>query len=65
MDAMTMSFDVSEPKELEGVTPGMTVEFTLVLERPIGPRRTRSASGTTRAAEQDPLTARRLKLLQR
>ena len=62
MDGMTMSFDVSEPKELEGVMPGMTVEFTLVLERKsahVEHVRIRQYE----SAEQDPLTARRLKLL--
>ena len=62
MDGMTMSFDVSEPKELEGVMPGMTVEFTLVLDRKsahVEHVRIRPYE----SAEQDPLTARRLKLL--
>lgn len=62
MDGMTMSFDVSEPKELEGVMPGMTVEFTLVLERKsahVEHVRIRQYE----SAEQGPLTARRLKLL--
>lgn len=62
MDGMTMSFDVSEPKELEGVMPGMTVEFTLVLERKsahVEHVRIRQYE----SVEQDPLTARRLKLL--
>lgn len=62
MDGMTMSFDVSEPKELEGVMPGMTVEFTLVLERKsahVEHVRIRQYE----SAEQAPLTARRLKLL--
>lgn len=62
MDAMTMSFDVREPKELEDVTPGMTVEFTLVLERQSAHvEHVRIRQYET--AEQDPLTARRLKLL--
>jgi protein SCO1/2 len=62
MGAMTMSFDVRAPKELEGVAPGTIVEFTLVLDRQeahaeqIRIRRYESV-------EQDPLTARRLKLL--
>ena len=32
MDAMTMPFDVREPRELQGLAPGMIVEFTLVVE---------------------------------
>jgi Cu/Ag efflux protein CusF len=31
MDAMMMSFDVQSPKDLDGVGPGMTVTFTLVM----------------------------------
>ena len=62
MAAMTMSFDVRDPKDLEGVMPGTSVEFTLVLDRQsahaeqIRIRRDESV-------EQDPLSARRLKLL--
>jgi protein SCO1/2 len=62
MGAMTMSFDVREPKDLDGIRPGAIVEFTLVLDRQeahaeqIRIRRYESV-------EQDPLTARRLKLL--
>jgi len=62
MGAMTMSFDVREPGDLEGVAPGTIVEFTLMLDRQeahaeqIRIRRYESI-------EQDPLTARRLKLL--
>jgi protein SCO1/2 len=62
MTAMTMPFGVRNPKELEGVAPGMTVEFTLTVgekssyaER-IGIRR-------YEGQEQDPSTARRLNLL--
>ncbi len=62
MDAMTMPFDVHETKELEGLTPGTMVDFTLVVE---------GASSYAEhihvrayeSVEQDPLTARRLKLL--
>lgn len=62
MEAMTMSFDVRSPKELDGVRPGMIVEFTLVLDR-----QTAYAEHVQirpyESAEQDPMTARRLKLL--
>jgi protein SCO1 len=62
MDAMTMPFDVREAKDLEGLTPGTTVDFTLVVDgessyaEHIHVRNYESV-------EQDPLTARRLKLL--
>jgi protein SCO1/2 len=62
MDAMVMPFEVRETKDLDGLTQGMTVEFTLVVEKErsyvehIQIRRYESV-------EQDPLTARRLKFL--
>ena len=64
MDAMTMPFDVHDAKELATLSPGMMVGFTLVVD-----------GGSSYAehiqvrpyesVEQDPLTARRLKLLNR
>lgn len=62
MDAMTMPFDVRTSKELDGLLPGVTVEFTLVVE----PETSYAENITIRkyeSVEQDPLTARRLKLL--
>jgi protein SCO1 len=62
MEAMIMPFEVREAKELDGLKPGMAVEFTLVAEKEsshaehVRIRRYESA-------EQDPLTARRLKFL--
>jgi protein SCO1 len=62
MDAMTMPFDVHEEKELEGLAPGTIVDFMLVVDGEssyadhVHVRRYESV-------EQDPLTARRLKLL--
>ncbi len=62
MDAMTMTFDVRDAKELDGVTPGARVTFTLVVDSD-------SAHAEHvqvlryESAEQDPLTARRLRLL--
>jgi protein SCO1/2 len=62
MEAMTMPFEVRDPKELDGVKPGARVTFTLVLE-------TESAYAEQvrvlryESAEQDPLTARRLRPL--
>lgn len=62
MDAMTMSLDVKEPKDLEGVTPGTTVEFTLVLgKESITAEHLRIRP--YESVEQDPLTAQRLKQL--
>jgi protein SCO1/2 len=62
MEAMTMSFDVRQPDDLEGVAPGVTVEFTLVVGRESAyAEHVRIRRYET--VEQDPLTARRLKLL--
>jgi protein SCO1 len=64
MDAMTMAFDVKDPKELDGVAAGTTVTFTLVLEK-------ESAYAEQirirpyESVEQDPMTARRLAMLQK
>jgi protein SCO1/2 len=64
MDAMMMSFDVRDPKDLNSVRPGMIVTFTLVVEK--------GAAYAERVrilpyepVEQDPLTARRLAALKR
>jgi protein SCO1 len=62
MDAMVMPFAVRDAADLIGVAPGMTVDFTLAVEKQsnyaehIHIRHYESV-------EQDPLTARRLKLL--
>jgi protein SCO1 len=62
MAAMTMPFDVRDGKELAGIAPGMIVTFGLVLGKT-----TVSAEQVRvvpyESVEQDPLTARRLKLL--
>jgi protein SCO1/2 len=62
MEAMEMPFPVRNAKELEGLTPGAMIQFTLVVERDSG-----YAEGiqiqTYQGLEVDPLTARRLKLL--
>lgn len=62
MEAMSMPFKVHEPKELDGLIPGTIIEFTLV---PDGG--TLFAEGLKIrpyiTAEQDPWTARQLKLL--
>ena len=62
MAAMTMPFDVREPKDLEGIVPGMTVEFTLVVGQKTSYAE-RIRIRRYQSVEQDPLTARRLKLL--
>jgi protein SCO1/2 len=62
MDAMVMPFEVHKVKDLDGLTPGVEVTFTLVVEKEssyaehLQIRRYESV-------EQDPLAARRLKLL--
>jgi protein SCO1/2 len=62
MPAMTMPFEVRSAGELRGVTPGAVIAFTLVLNRESshveGLRVVRYES-----VEQDPVTARRLRLL--
>ena len=63
MAAMTMPFDVRQPTELSGVVPGMTVSFTLVLGRETA-HAEKIQVIRYQSVEQDPLTARRLKLLQ-
>jgi protein SCO1/2 len=62
MPAMTMPFEVRHARELAGLAPGAVITFTLVLERQSayieGIRLVRYES-----VEQDPVTARRLRLL--
>jgi len=62
MDAMVMPFTVRDAKEVEGLAPGVTVSFTLVMES--------DASHVEniqvlpyQGLEVDPLTARRLRLM--
>jgi protein SCO1 len=62
MPAMAMPFDVRESTELEGVVPGMMVEFTLVIE-PDAAYAEQIRIRRYEAVEQDPLTAQRLALL--
>jgi len=63
MPAMTMPFTVRDAREVNGLMPGAIVSFTLVIEKE------RSHIEQLRvvryqSVEQDPLTARRLRLLQ-
>lgn len=61
MAAMTMRFAVRDAKELAGLAPGTTIEFTLVVDKSSS-----YAEGIQvrhyRGIEQDPLAARRLAL---
>ena len=63
MDAMVMSFPVRNPKALDGLQPGVRVEFTLVVEKD-----SFYADGVHAhpfdSLELDPTQARRLKLLE-
>ncbi|MGA2696188.1 MAG: SCO family protein [Terriglobales bacterium] len=62
MDAMVMPFRVREGKELEGLVPGVTVDFTLVVEKESSYAEHLKVR-PYESVEQDPLTARRLRLL--
>jgi protein SCO1/2 len=62
MSAMAMPFDVRDAKDLNGVTPGMTVDFTLVTAKNSSYAEHIQVH-RYESAEQDPLTARRLKFL--
>jgi protein SCO1/2 len=64
MDAMTMPFDVHDARELAALVPGMMVGFTLVVEG-ASSYAGHIQVGPYESVEQDPLTARRLKLLNR
>lgn len=62
IDAMVMQFEVHNAEELNGLKPGMNVEFTLVVEKESNYAE-RVQIRHYQSVEQDPLTARRLKLL--
>ncbi len=62
MAAMTMPFAVRDRKELDGVVPGATVTFTLVLGEQ-GAHAERVRVKRYQSVEQDPLAARRLTVL--
>jgi protein SCO1 len=62
MQAMVMPFTVKDPKEIQEITTGTMIEFTLVVQREasyIESIRVRQYEG----GEQDPLAAQRLKLI--
>jgi protein SCO1 len=62
MDAMVMPFEVREARELQGLTPGTTVEFILAVAKDSNYAEHVQVRHYE-SVEQDPLTARRLKLL--
>jgi protein SCO1 len=64
MEAMTMPFNVRESKELHGLSTGAMVDFTLIVDQGSS-YATAIHVRNYESAEQDPLTARRLKLLNR
>jgi protein SCO1/2 len=64
MDSMVMPFEVTNAKELQGVTPGAVVEFTLT----VGDRAAYASNLKVKryqSLEQDPRTARRLATMKR
>lgn len=62
MTAMTMSFEVRDAKDLNGLVPGAAVTFILVLGQ-TSAHAERIRMVPYRSVEQDPLTARRLAVL--
>jgi protein SCO1/2 len=63
MEAMTMPFSVRDPKLLDGLTPGTTIDFTLVVEKEDSYAEGVHIRGYE-SSEQEPLQARRLKILE-
>src|ERR1700680_2653293 len=62
MDAMVMPFEVHQVKDLDGLTPGVEVNFTLVVEKESSYAEHLQIRHYE-SVERDPLAARRLKLL--
>jgi protein SCO1 len=62
MSAMVMPFQVRDGKELDGLTAGATVDFTLVVEKESN-YADQVQARAYQGMEQDPATARRLRLL--
>jgi protein SCO1/2 len=62
MDAMVMPYSVRESRELEGLAPGTMIEFNLVVDQESSYAKDVRIRGYD-SLEQDPLTARRLRLL--
>jgi protein SCO1/2 len=63
MPAMTMPFDVRNAAELKGLLPGAIVSFTLVIDK-TSSHIEHVQVVRYESVEQDPITARRLRLLQ-
>lgn len=63
MGPMAMTFTAADARQLEGLTPGMTVTFTLVMADGVG-RAEEIAAVPYESAELDPMVAQRLRLLQ-
>jgi len=62
MEAMTMPYSVHDAKDLDGLTPGTMIDFTLVVEKDSSYAEAIHVH-SYQGLEPDPLTARRLKLL--
>jgi protein SCO1 len=62
MEAMAMSYAAKNPKELEGLAPGTMIDFSLVVSEDSSYIEKIQIHGFE-SIEQDPLAARRLKLL--
>ncbi len=63
MGAMTMAFEVGDPADLEGLTPGVAIRFTLVVDA--GHARAESITVVPyESTELDPMAARRLRQLE-
>jgi protein SCO1/2 len=62
MDAMVMTFPVRDPKELNGLVPGTMIVFTVVVDKNSSYARSVQIHGF-QSLEQDPMTARRLALM--
>jgi protein SCO1 len=62
MEAMTMPYSVRDAKELDGLKPGTLIDFTLVVEKDSSYAEAIHIH-SYQGLEPDPLTARRLKLL--
>ncbi len=63
MPAMAMPFDVRDATQLAGLEPGMSVTFTLVLGENQPPYAEQVTVVRYQSVEQDPMSARRLRLL--
>jgi protein SCO1 len=62
MDAMVMPFPVRDPKELEGLNVGTMIQFTVVVDKSTSYIESIQVH-RYESVEQDPLSARRLKLM--